>query len=124
VAVEHALEGRADRVETGVVNTGLGVGGRKPGGEQHRVAVSQGDLERLAEPDDHASARQRAPPLDEAHVPLGGAGAQSELELAHAPALAPFAQRVSQCRRVGFELHGELVARGVGRCHSQAGIAG
>ena len=96
VPCEHALERGADRREPRIVEARLRIGRRVAGGQQQRVALAQRHLERLGEADDHRSARQRPSALDEAHVALGGPGAQRQLELADPPPLPPAAQLVRE----------------------------
>ena len=102
VAIEDPIEGAEDRVELRIVEARLGIGRCVAGGEQHRVALAQWDLERLGEPHDHPATGERASALDKADVALRRSGAQGELELADTPALAPVAERVGDrcCLRV------------------------
>src|SRR5258708_3919613 len=79
------------RVQRG--GPGVGVGGPVGGREQQFVAVAQRQAERLGEPDDNAAAWRRTTALDEAQVPLGGAGLDRELELADPVGAAALLER-------------------------------
>jgi hypothetical protein len=67
-AVEDLLQGGAHRCHVAVVQAGLGVAGRVPGGEQQVVALAQRHVQAVGEEEHHLRARARAAGLDEAQV--------------------------------------------------------
>ncbi len=72
------------------------------GGEEQLVALAQRRLHRLGQPQDHRAARPRPALLDVAHVSLGRARPQRQLELTHAARDAPppeLAREASRRRR-------------------------
>src|ERR1043166_3042194 len=73
----------------------LGKDRRVSGGDQQDIALAHRHLELLGEVQHHVAARLRAPGLDEAEVPRGNARLAGERQLAQAPALAPFAQQMT-----------------------------
>jgi hypothetical protein len=92
VAAQDARQRRADRTEPRVVESGFLIGRGVARREEEGVAFAKGHLQRLGQAHDHDPARNRATALDEADVPLRGAGAQGELQLADATASAPRTQ--------------------------------
>ena len=65
---------------------------RVAGGEQHPVALAEGDFEPLGEQQDHLRARGRATGLDKAQVPRGDPGLERQLHLRQPPPGPPLPQ--------------------------------
>jgi len=61
--------------------------------KQEPILLAKGHLELLEDPQQHLSARLRAPCLHEAQMAGGDPGVERELELSRVPALAPLAQK-------------------------------
>jgi Luciferase-like monooxygenase len=93
VRFDDMSERRHHRSQVCAVQRGFRVGRRVAGGEQQFVALAQRQAKRLGEPDDHAATWRRTTALDEAQVPLGGAGLDRELELADPVGAAAFPER-------------------------------
>ena len=89
-AFKAVSEGHATLTQ--IVERALRKNGRITGREQARIPLPIRNAEPFAQVQHHLAAGPRATGLDEAQVPCGNIGGQSEIELAHAPALAPFAQ--------------------------------
>jgi hypothetical protein len=123
VAVQDPRQRGADRVELGVVEAGFLVGGGVARREEEGVAFPKGHLQRLGHAHDHGPTRDRAATLDEADVPLGGAGAQGELQLADATAPAPHTQPMGELAVLRLTSHATCLALRVPLCHSLEGIA-
>jgi hypothetical protein len=89
---QHLIDCRPGRRERRVVEPAFrehrGIAGR----DQQHVPLAQRHIEPFGEMQDHVAARPGPPGLQKRQVPGRDVGLQSEVELAHAAALAPFAQ--------------------------------
>src|SRR5262249_25052977 len=65
---------------------------RKARREQQGVLLAQRHVERRGEPQDHVAAGRRAAQFEKAEMPLRDVGAEREVELGEAAALAPTAE--------------------------------
>jgi hypothetical protein len=83
--------------------------------DQKRILLTERHLQPLGEAQHHLPARSRAAGLDEAQMPRRDLGLEGEIELAHAPPLAPAAQMMSD--RTDFLGHGEDIVRAGRRVH-------
>jgi len=103
VGGEHEVERVEQPAHRGHVGTAVVVGRSVTSAEQHLVAVPQGDLECLRQPQHHLPARQRPPGFQVGQVARRGGRQVGEVELAEAPPLPPLPQQqprdVSPCRR-------------------------
>ena len=96
VALEDVANRGAHRGQGRVIEGTLRIDGGVPGRQQQLVALPQRKLERLGQPDDHVPAGSGPAGLDEAEMPLGGAGSQGEIELAQMTAGAAVTQLVGE----------------------------
>ena len=95
VGAEEAVDGLAHRRHLRGFELALGVHGGIAGGQQHRVALTQRNLELLSQPDHHLPAGTCAPGLQETDLAGRDLGLQRQLELAEVPPLAPRAEQLS-----------------------------
>jgi len=89
--LQHQIDGRAGGGQRRIGQRPLGKDRRIARRDREHVAFAHRHLELLGKVQQHVAARLRAPGFDEAQMPRGDAGVAGELELAQAPALAPFA---------------------------------
>jgi hypothetical protein len=76
-----------------VFEAGLAVDRRITRRREHRVALAEGDVERAGQRQHHLAAGHGAARLDEAEMPGRHLRRDGQIELAHAPDPAPFAQQ-------------------------------
>ena len=89
---EHQLDCLAGGGQRGIGQAALGKHRRKAGRDQERILLAERHVQPLGEAQHHFPARPRAAGLDEAEMPRRDLGLEGEIELAHAPPLAPAAQ--------------------------------
>jgi hypothetical protein len=90
VALEHEIDDPARGLERGIVERSLREHRRIARGGEQDVALAKRHLEPLGETQHHLARGLRTPGFDEAQMPRRDLGIDREVELAHAPALAPF----------------------------------
>jgi len=99
VPVEDDPDRLARRGQFGRGQAALGEDGRIAGRDQQHVALAHRHLQPLGQPQHHLAAGRGAAGLDEAEMARGDLRLAGQVELAHAPAAAPFAQVISDGRR-------------------------
>ena len=114
VAREHEVHRLARGLQRRVLQLALGEHGGKARGDQQHVALAQGDIELLGQVEHHLARGLRASGLEEAQVLGRDLGLEREVELAHAPPLAPFAQQVADGLGLGHRDHGRSASMGTG----------
>src|SRR5437660_7743475 len=62
---------------------------RETGGKQQRIVLTQGDVERRGQADDHVATGRRASDLQEAQMTLRDVRVHGKIELRQSSALAP-----------------------------------
>ena len=95
VAGEDQADGFARGREGRIVKPPLAKLGRVARCRQQHVALAQRNAKLLGELQQHLAAGLRASGFQEAQVPRGDFGLAGEIELAHAAALAPVAQKIA-----------------------------
>ena len=119
MTVENRVQRLANRAERLVVERRLRERRGEAGSEEQLVALPQRELHRLRQAQHHAAPRSGAALFDEAHVPLGRARPQREIQLAQPAGRAPAPQLA---REPGH--HPMIIAHPGPRCHSLQGVAG
>jgi len=95
VALEHEIDRLPRDGERRIVELTLLEDGCVARSVQQHIALAQRDVELLGEPQQHLARRRRAAGLEEREMPRRYLGLEREIELAHAPALPPFAQVIT-----------------------------
>ena len=95
VSGQHQIDRLARGIERRVGERPLRKHRRKTRGDQQNVALAQRNIELLGKMQDHVAGRLGAARLEKAQVLGRDLGLAGEIELAHAPALAPFAPMIA-----------------------------
>src|SRR5688572_5695402 len=107
VTLQHEIDSLARRLQRRVAERVFLEHRRKARGDQQRIAFAQRHVEQLGEMQQHLAAGLRAAGFQKAQVLRGNLRLHGEVELAHAPPLAPFAQQVAdRTRRTHLNAHG------------------
>ena len=103
------LERLSDGRHIALIEGALAEDGSEARRQEQAVALTQRNVKALGEVEDHLAARPGASGLHEAQMPGGDLGLKGQLELAHAPALAPLPQQIAH--RSDRAQHSSTIAR-------------
>ncbi len=95
VAAQNEIHRLAHARKRRIVERAFRIDRREARRHKHDVAFAKGHVELLRQEQHHLAARLRAPGLEKAQMARGDLGLESEIHLAQAAALAPFAQEIA-----------------------------